>query len=285
MAKISLNAFIYRPDQTPGDLFFGETTTEDPGHAPEANQQHSHNFYEILFIRSGSPHYRIGSERFRLQPGDLIFIPPGINHIPLFRESDADTYQRYVLWLSESFVSRLSAVFPENGFRNYGLLRTQDSYWHILENCFQRGIQETQAKRNGWMAMLYSITLELMTHLYRAFLDTQILQPPSEKPQLLDQILNYIETHLSEKITLSDTARLFFVSESTISTLFRKQLGTSFYRCVTQRRMISAKHLILEGMELDEVSRAVGYGDYSSFYRAFKGEYGISPRDLRSQNP
>ena len=132
--------------------------------------------------------------------------------------------------------------------------------------------------------MLYATTLELMTNLYRAFLDTRAVQPTSEKPQLLDQILDYIEGHLSEKITLADTARQFYVSESTISTLFRRKMGISFYRCVTQRRMISAKHLILQGIDLDEVARFVGFGDYSSFYRAFKNEYGISPRQLRSQS-
>ena len=285
MAKSSLNAFIYRSGQLPADAFYWEVTTEDPGHTHDQFQQHSHNFYEVLFIRSGNPHYRIGTERFRLQPGDLIFIPPGTSHLPLFTDSDAETYQRYVLWLSEPFVQKLSPIFPESGFRKYGLLRTQGSCWHIVESCFQKGIQESQQKKIAWTAMLYANTLELMTHLYRAFLDAQSIQPPSEKPQLLDQILDYIETHLSEKITLAETARQFYVSESTISTLFRRKMGISFYRCVTQRRMISAKHLILEGTDLDEVARLVGFGDYSSFYRAFKGEYGISPRQLRSQNP
>jgi len=47
---------------------------------------------------------------------------------------------------------------------------------------------------------------------------------------------------------------------------------------VTQRRLIAAKALISEGNALEDVSRAVGFADYSSFYRAFKKEYGITPR-------
>ena len=42
--------------------------------------------------------------------------------------------------------------------------------------------------------------------------------------------------------------------------------------------MIAAKALISEGKILEEVSHAVGFTDYSSFYRAFKKEYGITPR-------
>ena len=70
------------------------------------------------------------------------------------------------------------------------------------------------------------------------------------------------------------------MSVSTITQLFRQKLGTSFYHCVTQHRLIAAKVLIGEGMLLEEVSRTVGFADYSSFYRAFKKEYGITPRQF-----
>ena len=84
-----------------------------------------------------------------------------------------------------------------------------------------------------------------------------------------------------EKITLEDTAKHFYVSVSTITQLFRQKMGTSFYHCVTQQRLISAKALIGEGKALEDVSRAVGFADYSTFYRAFKQEFGISPRQYR----
>ena len=58
-------------------------------------------------------------------------------------------------------------------------------------------------------------------------------------------------------------------------------MGVSFYRCVTQRRLIAAKALILDGHPLENVGQQVGFSDYSSFYRAFKQEYGIPPRQYR----
>ena len=61
----------------------------------------------------------------------------------------------------------------------------------------------------------------------------------------------------------------------------RKKMGISFYRCVTQRRLISAKKLIESGMSLESTAELVGFSDYSSFFRAFKQEYGISPRQYK----
>ena len=57
-------------------------------------------------------------------------------------------------------------------------------------------------------------------------------------------------------------------------------MGVSVYRYITQRRLIAAKSLIGQKLPLEEISQQVGFSDYSTFYRAFKQEFGISPRQF-----
>jgi len=57
-------------------------------------------------------------------------------------------------------------------------------------------------------------------------------------------------------------------------------MGVSIYRYITQRRLIAAKTLIGQKMPMEEIARQVGFSDYSTFYRAFKQEFGISPRQF-----
>ena len=99
---------------------------------------------------------------------------------------------------------------------------------------------------------------------------------------LLDRIMAYVEGRYPEDVTLESVARESFVSESTVSHLVKEKLGVSFPRYLTQRRLIAAKTLIGQGLPLEQVAERCGFRDYSGFYRAFRQEYGISPRKFRS---
>lgn len=259
-------------------------THEDPGTNPEPVQLHSHSFYEVLFIVSGNVQYLVGTERYRLQHGDMVLVPPGVSHRPIFSESGQQPYHRYVLWLSPEYVSRIAPYFPRANLLCPSILRTAGTRWSIIGDRMKQGIRETQKQKAGWKTMVYGNTMEVLVLAYRAVLDTKNLQLSSEQPELLERILSYVEENLSRKITLQQVAGQFYVSESTVSAVFRKEMGVSFHRCIIQRRLIAAKNLILGGTPLEQVAEQVGFGDYSAFYRAFKKEYGISPKLFRSQS-
>lgn len=261
-------------------------THRDTSYSNTQLQLHSHTFYELLYCRSNcGAEYLVGTQRYRLQRGDIIFIPPGVGHRPLLPEAMPEPYKRYVIWLSPEFMNAyahlLDSLLPEQTAYST-LLRTAGTKWAFLENLFRSGVQEAESRQPDWEAAVVGNTISLLTHLRRAVTDRSSAQMSAEKPDLLGQILTYMETHLPEHISLPETAQKFFVSPSTVSQLFRKKLGVSFYRCVTQRRLIAAKEAIALGKPMEEVAQLVGFADYSSFYRAFKQEYGISPRQYRN---
>lgn len=73
-------------------------------------------------------------------------------------------------------------------------------------------------------------------------------------------------------------AKQIYVSKRTIGSLFRKRLGVTFIQFLTQCRLVEAKTLIIRGESLENVAEKSGFCDYSTFYRAFRQEFGISPR-------
>jgi len=246
---------------------------------------HSHNFYEILNIRSGKGvQYLVGTERYLLQRGDVIIVAPGVAHRPLLTGDLPEAYRRDVLWLSQEFVDGLRAMFPNAGSIQDApaLLRTAGTPWEeILKERFRAGIKETDRKAQGWEGMVLGNTVQLLTLLGRAIADRGSAPQFVEKPELLEEVLAWMERHLAETITLTAASQRFFVSERKISSTFRDKMGVSFHQVLLQRRLISAKNLINEGTGLERISELVGFSDYSSFYRAFRRAFGISPRQYR----
>ena len=128
---------------------------------------------------------------------------------------------------------------------------------------------------------MYGNTAQMLVHLTRAVKEADTYASAAPKEDLLEKVLDYVRENMAGRITLSETARYFHISESTLTHLFSREMGMGFYRCVTQRRLAEAKNQIARGLSMEETGRTVGYSEYSAFYRAFRTEYGISPLQYR----
>jgi AraC-like DNA-binding protein len=250
----------------------------------ERLQPHSHSFFELIYCcNCDDVQYLLGSQRYRLRQGDVLLIPPGVRHCPLFPEVMRRPYERIVVWINAEVLRKLCQRWPEirNHWGESRLLRTAGSEWEkTIAETFQRGCRESEQRLAGWEAALYGNTTMLITLLNRA-LDMEQQQPDAEHRDLLDKLLAYVEGHLQEKISVRSAARHLLVSESTITHLCRRRLGTSFYRHVTGQRLAAAKRYMRRGIPLGQVWEMAGFCDYSAFYRAFKQEFGFSPREFR----
>lgn len=261
-------------------------THRDTSYTSRTVSLHSHSYVEILYCRSAAGvEYLVGPNRYKLQKGDIVLVPPGTSHRPILPEKMTGPYVRDVLWVNADFLMSLLPFFPSSSVsaqNRTALIRTTGTQWEFLGELFQAGVREETQKNTGWEAIVLGNTLKILAYLDRACSDHGADILKAEKPELLDKVTAYIEAHYAEHITISELAHKFYVSESTISHLFKQKMGISIYHYVTQRRLISAKNLITEGIPLEQVATRVGFSDYSAFYRAFKQEFGISPRQYRN---
>lgn len=239
--------------------------------------QHSHLFYEIIFCAQGNIEYLLGVQRFPVQAGDIILIPPGMIHCPILPRKLTVPYKRYVVWISPAFAKMLCDTNSDFwSFQEAVLLHTSGTKWESLQRYFIQGVKEAEIQAPGWQTCLGGNTAQLFVHIARAWQELNTV-PVNAKSTLLETILEYIQSNLSRKITVANTAQHFHISQSTLTHLFHQEIGISFYRCVTQRRLVEAKNLIARGIPMGQVCTRVGFQEYSAFYRAFRAAYGISP--------
>ncbi|MFA7637454.1 MAG: AraC family transcriptional regulator [Monoglobales bacterium] len=94
--------------------------------------------------------------------------------------------------------------------------------------------------------------------------------------------LKYIKQHLSTNLTISDIAENFFVSKSTLTKHFRKELSMSVNEYVNNLIMTeSAKILLTSNVTIMEISEKFNFSDQFYFSKCFKKTFGKSPREYR----
>ena len=96
--------------------------------------------------------------------------------------------------------------------------------------------------------------------------------------------MNYIDSHLSDKITESQLANLCSMSPYRFSRLFKQHSNYTFQEYLLQHRIDEAARLLANPKtSITDIAYAVGFNDASYFTRAFKRYKGLSPSDFRVQ--
>lgn len=252
---------------------------------PTGVEVHHHDFYEVYYLLDGQVDYWVDGKMIRMQPGELLLINPQELHRPVLG-AEKRNYERIVLWINRDYLENtvspdgeLSRCFNSDSLEHINLIRTTASERSMLTARMSELVREFYSPEYGSRQAAYGLFLQLMVQINR--MAQQSSRQQEETGQLSDLVqktLQYIGDHLAEPITLDNLAALFYVSKYHLSHTFTKETGISIYRYILLRRLMLARQQLLEGEPAGQVSRNCGFSDYTSFYRAFKSEYGISPR-------
>ncbi len=246
---------------------------------------HHHDFYEIYFLISGDVTYTIESRQYHVMPGDLLLISPRELHQICIRP-EMSAYERYVLWVDPQLLSSYSTSLSDltrnldpTGPIQGNLLRMGPEEHQNLLKLFQQLWQESESDGYGSDLLRSSLLVQLLVHINRlADRSGSSYEEATRSSHAVSQVVDYINQHYSEPLSLDSLAELVYVSKYHLSHEFNRQVGTSVYRYIQKKRLLIARQLMAQGRKPNEVYSACGFGDYAGFYRAFKGEYGVSPR-------
>lgn len=250
---------------------------------PEEVEVHHHDFYEVYLFLGGEAEYWVEGHIFRLQPGDLLLINPLELHRPLLK-SDSSVYERIVLWIDKNYLESLSAevnltrCFDNTIPTHTNLLRPSSVGRSDIISRMGDLVRECYGNDYGNKLCASGIFLQFMVELNRMALSSEVRYEDREEPsKLISDVLAFIGEHYNEDLSLEGLATHFFVSKYHLSHEFTRAVGVGVYRYIILKRLLMAKQMLTDGMQPGEVCEKCGFGDYTTFFRAFKAEYGISP--------
>ena len=199
--------------------------------------------------------------------------------------TDADAYERIVLWIARPFLENLSTprtsltrCFDTTVPGHTNLLRLPGATGAPLRTTVDKLCALKASKDYGSDLLAQSALVELLVGLNRAAADRGDARPIGTSDQVVDAVLHYINEHYSEALTLDQLSEKFFISKYHLLRKFDAQVGTTVHRYILQKRLLNAKQLLAGGVPPNEVCQYCGFGDYANFYRAFRAEYNQTPR-------
>lgn len=246
---------------------------------PTDVEVHHHDFYEIYYFLRGGVSYWVEGKSYRMEHRDIMLINPTVLHRPVVEHGK---YERIVLWVNKKFLDdlcvdgvSLSRCFTGAESTGCNLIHQRSS---AIDELMAALVREYYSEGYGREQMCRGLFLQLMVTLNRL---SMTAVPAGEGLQddspLVSGVLEYINEHYSTPLSLDGLARKFFVSKYHLSHEFARSVGIGVYRYIMLKRLSAAKQLLSEGERAGEVYLKCGFADYAGFFRAFKGEYGVSP--------
>jgi AraC-like DNA-binding protein len=241
---------------------------------------HYHEFHKVLMFMSGNASYVIEGRHYLLSPYDVVLVPRGCVHKP--EVGLAAPYERYVLYLSPTYLRSMSGCDLEKCFTeaetDYSfVLCPAGSRKAKIQSLFSSIEEAGSSGEYGSTALGRLLVYELMIELARAAII------PEEKPEniIYDreivEILSWINDNLTEDISIDSLADRFYISKYHMMRRFRAETGYSIHSYISNKRLLFAHDLLLMGSSVTAACYGCGYKDYSSFSRAYKKQFGITP--------
>ena len=252
---------------------------------PEERTLHHHDFYEVNMFWSGTMHYHIESRSYHLTPGDILLISPEELHQP---DADAalESCERVILWIEKTFLQQFqsfgfdaTSCFDTSDPGHTNCLRFDEETTYRIADQVERCLREGESEEFGSNMMADTLMIQVVILINRLRQSAAQTDRRDRSVSPVAGVLDYINEHYAEELTLDGLANRFFISKYHLSREFGRLVGTSVHRYIIQKRLVVAKQLLSEGRPSSMVYQNCGFGDYSNFYRAFKSEYGISPKE------
>lgn len=241
-------------------------------------EQRMHMDYDIWFIQEGKLLLTVAGQCYEAEAGQVVFFYPGLTYeMKVLTGVTRFLYLHFDLRLGEHL-----SVLDEIDCA--GIFSLSDSCTDEVEKLFEacempvRQPLTSMLVKGAFLVVLRTILLEADRRYARFQAGMQRM------PQLarLEEVFAYVYAHMDERLSVSVLARCAGMSEKYFISYFKRCAGVSPAAYVRQIRMNVAKSYLQKGvLSVSQIAQMVGYGDSSSFSKAFKRCMHVSPGDIR----
>ena len=157
---------------------------------------------------------------------------------------------------------------------------------HLKDLTSAMNKQLRRQKDGYWPCRSRSFLIEILHFISYSFCvdDDSDIEDESEnaEQELFSEIVQYLEQHLGDTITLGKLTRKFAINRNMLNDIFMKQASMTCMNYLLNLRMDLAKIMLTKTeLPISEIGSRVGFSDFSYFTKVFKEQTGSTPSQYR----
>lgn len=248
---------------------------------------HFHDFDKLVILLEGRVDYTVEGITYALQPWDILLVPHHTIHRAVIDRNLP--YDRVILYLRSDHLERnlgvgeLKGCFDTADRRGRHSFRTTEEERRMLDSLLTRFEPAVTDVEFGAEALRDALLVELMVLVNRAMRregEAAAFESGAYDPKIL-RALDYINENLGRDMSVEEIAEYAWLSKYYFMRLFKSQTGVTVHAYVRQKRLLNAARLIRAGVPVGKAAEDSGFRDYSTFYRAFRDSFGVTPGELK----
>lgn len=249
---------------------------------------HWHREYELILLTKGKVNLGINDRQFQLEAGGIAFFKSGdIHYIVATPDSYRFVYQFDMSLFNEAVVKKIDLVARLNELSQVSL------FWNEAVNQEIRAILLKIVDEENKRASDMNFVIEGLMYRLIAIMIRELPKNNEIKVQrinikskmileTLNKVFSFVESNYREKITLDDVAETAGFSPYYFTRFFKRNVGQTFVEFLNNYRIDKAKwEIINTDASISSILDQTGFASNKTFYRLFKKQVGISPKQYR----
>ena len=247
---------------------------------------HSKAYYTIILISKGSCYFELEHGFTNCNTETALLLKPA-SFINLEYRNDRKPLELLLISVLPSVLIELSDnnCDLEHGFSFIPLskamihLSTRNST--LIKNITKTTMDLLEPSDEFGQALYQQNMLSILLILFlRSCISSDHVKLSHRKKELvMDDVFRYIRANLTSDLSLETLEDQFFVSKHHLCREFKKLTGQTIHSYIVKSRLDLCKKHIEAGKPIKEVYLLGGFGSYNHFFRAFKNEYGMTPKE------
>ena len=223
------------------------------------SRYHFHRAFEITYIFEGSEKYLVEDEQFSVDTDQIIFAHRFYRH----RSYGDSSSRKYVIAVPANISHDISALLDDSTLPT---LMADKEFNRSLRPYFEALIKTDSSTPEIIVKGYVSLIFGLLSEHYKNI----VIVPKNRNVSTIIDILNYVDDHFEEPISLTDIAKAFGYNKSYFSRLFNKFVGTSLNDYLNFVRLNRFELLCQsnENENLTDLAFKAGFQSLATFYRA-----------------